>query len=167
MGGLLRNGLTLLLALCSKRRMPNASISTFFLITPIDVGIAKLKSDRYLRLTEAAQIDFMACTRLFLTLLHRRYSFVNAAVLIRFAVPIRVLSWVTIESRVIYQDERFAYFEHLFVSQGRQCACVLVKMKFKQARYTINPGTLLGSAGYEVKPDYLHDWDRLLDQSWS
>lgn len=167
MSGLLRNVLTLLLGLCCTRKAPSASLSTGFLITPLDVGIAKLKSDRYLRLTEAAQIDFLARTGLFMTLMLRRYSFVNAAVLVRFAAPIKVFSWVEIQSRVVYHDERFAYFEHRFMSQEKQCACVLVKMKFKRARQTITPRTLLGSAGHASRPDCLHDWDRLLAQPWS
>lgn len=167
MGGLLRNALTLLLALLSpERSRPDETVCTRFLVTPLDVGITKLKSDRYLRITEAAQIDFLARTSLFGVLLRRRYGFVNASVLIRFAAPIKLFSWLTVESRVIYHDARFTYLEHVFLHDGTRCACVLVKMKFKYGRQTINPDALLGSAGCAAKPDYLQSWDDTLARPW-
>lgn len=167
MGGLLRNLLTLLLALLNRERnSPGQMLSTSFLVTPLDVGIAKLKSDRYLRLTEAAQIDFLARTGLFGTLLRRRYAFVNVSVLIRFAAPIKLFSWLTIESRVIYHDASVTYLEHIFLNGSARCACVLVKMKFKHGRRTIDPAELFGSAGDTSKPDYLQAWDDTLAHAW-
>lgn len=167
MGGLLRNVLTLLLAsLRRERKAPDQMLSARFLVTPLDVGVIKLKSDRYLRLTEAAQIDFLVRTGLFGTLMRRRYAFVNASVLIRFTAPIKLFSWLTIESRVLYHDARVTYLEHVFLSGAVRCACVLVKMKFKHGRHTIAPPALLGSAGCTDKPDYLQAWDDALAQNW-
>lgn len=167
MAGLLRNALTLLLALLNReRKAPNERLSARFLVTPLDVGIAKLKSDRYLRLTEAAQIDFLVRAGLFGTLMRRRYGFVNASVLIRFAAPIKLFSRVTIESQVVYHDDRFTYLEHVFISGSVRCACVLVKMKFKHGRQTIDPGSLLGRVGCTTKPGYLQAWDDILAQPW-
>ncbi|UPQ83690.1 thioesterase family protein [Pseudomonas knackmussii] len=167
MGGLLRNALTLLLALLSReRKSPDQTLSAGFLVTPLDVGIAKLKSDRYLRLTEAAQIDFLARTGVFARLVRHRYAFVNTSVLIRFSAPVTLFSWMRIESRVVYHDARVSYLEHVFLSGPTRCACVLVKMKFKQGHRTIDPAELFGNAGAPHKPAFLQAWDDTLAHSW-
>lgn len=167
MAGLLRNILTLLWALLRPGgARPADRLVTRFRVTPLDIGLSRLKSDRYLQLTEAAQLDFLVRTGLIGTLMRHRYNFVNASATVRYARPITLLSRVSVASRVAYIDARFAYFEHRFEVAGAECACVLIKMKFKQGRRTIEPAQVLGPVGAAQKPEHLQRWDDLLDR-WS
>jgi acyl-CoA thioesterase FadM len=136
-------------------------VRTSFRITPLDTGIAKLKSDRYLLLAEAAQIDYLVKTRLLGALIRNGVSFVNASQLIKFAAPIKVFSVVEVDSGIIYWDEKCAYFEHVFSVHGRKCASILVKMKFKKGSKTIAPDGLIGQCG-QSKPLSLTHWDEAI-----
>lgn len=163
MAGFFRNILTVLAALFKYgAASPLASVTSRFRITPLDTGISKLKSDKFLHLVESAQIDFFIRTGLMGIFIRRGYSFVNVSQIIRFSKPVKVFSGVEIVSRIIYWDERIAYFEHLFLVRGDRCACVLVKTKFKQGSKTIEPAGVIGTCSQD-KPQYLNDWDNLIN----
>jgi acyl-CoA thioesterase FadM len=162
MSGLLRNLLTMLRAVWHSRGAePQSRTLVHFRVTPFDTGIATLKSDRYLQMAEAAQLDYVIKTGLMRVMLRRRYSFVNASQLVRFARPVRLFDRVAVTSQVIYADARVAYFHHLFTVGTSLHADVAVKMKFKKGRLTIAPAELLGS--FEgPKPAWLQHWDDTL-----
>lgn len=163
MAGLLRNLITLLLSLPCYGRLPVAgNFSRRFLVTPLDIGTHRLKSDRYLQLAECAQLDFIIRGGLLGSMLKNGYSFVNAAQLIGFRRPVSVFSRVQVDTRVLWFDERWVYFRHEFQAGGQPCASVLVKMKFKKGRQTVNPGLLLGRPS-QSRPNLLDAWDASLD----
>ncbi|MGQ2978536.1 MAG: thioesterase family protein [Polaromonas sp.] len=162
MSGLLRNLLTLLRALRHSRSVdPQSRTLVHFRVTPLDTGIATLKSDRYLQMAESAQLDFGIRTGLLPDMLRRRYSFVNASQLVRFARPVRLFDRVAVTSKVIHADARCAYFQHVFSVGSLVHAEVLVKMKFKKGRLTIAPTELLGDFS-DPKPVLLQHWDDAL-----
>jgi Thioesterase-like superfamily len=162
MAGLLRSLLTLFWGLFRyKSQAPSAMVVSWFWVTPLDTGIATLKSDRYFQLAESAQIDFMVKTGLIGDTFKRGYRFVNAAQLVKFIKPIRLFSRVQVRSQVIYADEKCAYFSHVFHTRGILCAELLVKMKFKRGSLTIAPMTVLGVLSGE-KPEHLQRWDDAL-----
>lgn len=162
MSGLLRNLLTLIGALWHQRSAdPQSRTLVHFRVTPFDTGIAILKSDRYLQMAESAQLDYVIRTGLLQGMLRQRYSFVNAAQLVRFARPVRLFSRVTVTSQVVHADAKFAYFHHVFTVGTVLHADVAVKMKFKKGRLTIAPSELLG--GFDgPKPAWLQHWDDTL-----
>ncbi|MDP3412687.1 MAG: hypothetical protein Q8S16_05740 [Polaromonas sp.] len=162
MSGLLRNLLTLIGALWHHRSAdPQSCTVVRFLVTPLDTGIATLKSDRYLQMAEAAQLDYGIKTGLLCVMLRQRYSFVNASQLVRFARPVRLFSRVAVTSQVIHADAKCAYFQHVFTVGSLPHAEVFVKMKFKKGRLTIAPGELLGNFD-GPKPAWLQHWDDTL-----
>ena len=161
MSGILRNLLTVLCSIFRYGSERSATVTTNFVITPLDTGIAVLKSDRYLQLAEAAQLDMLIRTGLIGILLRSGYQFVNLAQLIKFARPVPVFSRVTVVSHVAYWDEKSAVFEHLFSLRGAQCARVLVRMKFKRHGRTVAPSIVLGTCLVE-KPRHLTDWENLI-----
>jgi acyl-CoA thioesterase FadM len=162
MSGLLRNLLTLAGALWPTRSVePQSRTVVHFRVTPFDTGIATLKSDRYLQMAESAQLDYVIRTGLLRVMLRRRYSFVNAAQMVRFARPVRLLDRVAVASQVIHADGRCAYFQHVFTVGSLLCAEVFVKMKFKKGRLTVDPGELLGRFE-DPKPAWLQQWDETL-----
>ena len=160
--GLLRNLLTLLSALWHYRSVSAQSRTlVHFRVTPLDTGIATLKSDRYLQMAESAQLDYVIRTGLVRVMLRQGYSFVNASQLVRFTRPVRLFKRVAVSSQVIHADDKCAYFQHLFTVGNVLHAEVAVKMKFKKGRLTIAPAGLLGHfAG--PKPAFLQHWDDTL-----
>jgi acyl-CoA thioesterase FadM len=160
--GFLRNLLTVLRAVFGYASVsPLSRIASHFWVTPLDTGISKLKSDKYFQLVEAAQFDYMVRTGLIGTTLTRRTHFVNVAQMARFVRPINLFSRVTVQSQVMYADDKLVYFSHTLLVQDQPCAEVLVKMKFKQGGITVKPQELLGPVAL-AKPPALQLWDDAL-----
>lgn len=94
MSALLRNLVTVLLALMRYGSVtPLATVLCKFWVSPFDVGISKLKSDRVAQLAEAAQFDYLMQTGLMGTLIKQRYAFVNAAQMVQFKKLSNYLAW--------------------------------------------------------------------------
>ena len=163
MSGLLRNLLTLLAAWPRRgSAAPDARVSAWFHVTPLDTGIATLKSDRYLQIAEAAQLDYLLQTGLMGRILKNRWQFVNASQLVKFMRPVRMFDRIRVDSQVVYADAKCAWFRHSFVVHDATHAEVLVKMKFKSGPVTVAPSEVLG-AFTGGKPAGLQQWDETLD----
>ncbi|MFI5444864.1 thioesterase family protein [Polaromonas sp. UC242_47] len=132
-----------------------------FFVTPLDTGLATLKSDRYLQMAESAQFDYVIKTALIHPMLAKGYSFVNASQLVKFVKPVRLFQRVRVESRVMYADDKCAWFCHTFTVRHIRHAEVLVKMKFKQGGITVPPEKLLG-VFKGAKPAAIQAWDEAL-----
>lgn len=162
MSGLIRNFFTLLWAFFRGAADPASRVVAHFCITPLDAGTHVLKSDKYLQLAEAAQLDYLIRTKLMGTLLRRRLRFVNASQLVKFARPIAMFRRVRVETVIVFADEKCAYFSHTLFLGDQQHAEVMVKMKFKKGSLTVPPGEVIGQR-FTVKPPQLEAWDRALD----
>jgi acyl-CoA thioesterase FadM len=160
--GLIRNLLTLLWAFLRGSADPASRVAVHFWITPFDAGTQVLKSDKYLQLAEAAQLDYLIRTKLMGTLLRRRLRFVNASQLVKFARPIPMFRRVRVETAIVFADEKCAYFSHTLFVGDQQHAAVLVKMKFKKGSLTVPPGEIIAQR-FGSKPPQLEAWDRALD----
>lgn len=140
---------------------PQGPTVAHFRVTPFDTGLLMLKSDQYLQFAEAAQVDFMIKTALMGRLLADRVSFVNAALMVRFAKPVRMFSRVRVESCVAYADGRYAWFVHAFSVRGMPCAQVMVKMKFKKGPVTLPTDQALGVFNGPC-PTWVAQWEDTL-----
>ena len=163
MSGLLRNFLTIVWALWRYHTvLPQARTSAWFFLTPLDTGIATLKSDKYLQIAESAQVYYMLQTGLIKKTLASGYSFVNAAQMVKFIKPIRLFKRVRVETQVVFTDSRCAWLSHgFFVGEVRH-AEVMVKMKFKNGPVTVAPSQMFGVfAG--AQPLSIQSWEELLD----
>ena len=160
--GLLRNLIAFLIGLFFYGRKAVQDVTEVrFLITPLDTGLRRLKSDKYLQLAETAQVDYLLQTGRFFSVLHARASFVNVAQLVRFVRPVPVFSRVRVATRLLHADDKCAYFCHTLHSQGHVAAEVLVKMKFKQGRMTVPPRIFL-PADFNVAPAEVRALDAAL-----
>ncbi|SFU86044.1 Thioesterase-like superfamily protein [Polaromonas sp. YR568] len=162
MSGLIRNLFTLLWAFFRGAADPASRVIAHFWISPLDAGTHVLKSDKYLQLAEAAQLDYLIRTKLMGTLLRRRLQFVNASQLVKFARPIPMFRRVRVETDIVFADEKCAWFSHTLFLGGQQHAEVLVKMKFKKGSLTVPPAEVIGRR-FGAKPPHLEAWDRALD----
>lgn len=163
MSGLVRNLFTLIFALFARGRFDAQShISCNFLVTPFDCGTSVLKSDKYLQLAEAAQLDFLIKTNLLGKLMRNGVRFVNASQLVKFIRPVKVFRRVRIETGIIYADGMCAYFSHSLFLQSQKHGEILVKMKFKRGSVTISPTEFAGKLP-SVKPEHLRAWDQTLE----
>ncbi|MDR7150546.1 acyl-CoA thioesterase FadM [Hydrogenophaga palleronii] len=162
MSGLFRNLLTFVLALLAPRAdSPLFTTVSHFRVMPWDVGLRVLKSDRYLLLAEAAQIDYMLKSGLWRRQLREGLSFVNAAQMVRFSRPIRLFYGVSVSTRIVFADQRFVYFSHVLSLGGSAHGEVLVKMKFKKGAVTV-PLLELVEHSFVEKPEPLVHWDQAL-----
>jgi acyl-CoA thioesterase FadM len=149
--GLLRNIIAFFVGLVAYRSKAVEDVTEVkFWVTPFDSGIRVLKSDKYLQFAETAQVDYLLKTGKFFSILHSGASFVNVAQLVKFTRPISVFGRVRVETKLIYADQRCAYFSHTMHTRGVQAAEVLVKTKFKKGRITIPPLSLLPVSFAEV-----------------
>ena len=162
MSGLVRNLFTLIRAFAARGRFHARSpVSCHFLVTPFDCGTSVLKSDRYLQLAEAAQLDFLIKTGLIGKLLRTGIRFVNAAQLVKFMKPVRAFRRVRVETSILFADEKCAYFSHAVFSGEQRHAEILVKMKFKRGSATVSPIDVAGDLP-TVKQEHLEAWDQAL-----
>jgi len=162
MSGVFRNFFTIVLALWRyNTALPLARTSAWFFITPLDTGIATLKSDKYLQIAESAQVDYMLQTGLIKKTRASGCSFVNAAQMVKFIKPVRLFNRVRVETQVVYADDKCAWFSHGFFVGEIRCAEVTVKMKFKKGPVTVAPGLLLGAFAGD-KPLWVERWEETL-----
>lgn len=137
MSGFWRNLLTLLVALF--KRNPDilqTGCTCTFWVTPFDVGIRILKSDKYLQLAEAAQLDFGIRSGLLQRMRQARCAMVNVEQQVQFLKAIPLFSQVHVHTSIASADAKFVNFLHVFSLKGQHCASVTVKAKFKSGRIT-------------------------------
>ena len=159
MSGFWRNLLTLLFALFKRDlAILQTGCTCTFWVTPFDVGIRTLKSDKYLQLAEAAQLDFGVRSGLLGRMRRARCAMVNIEQQILFTQPIKLLDKVCVNTTIVFADVRFVHFQHLFSVRGQQCAIVQVKAKFKAGRITQSATDLTGLTSLSLSdkpPDVL------------
>lgn len=78
-----------------------------------------------------------------------------------FLRPIRLFQRVRVETTIVFADQRFAYFSHVFFVDEVQHGEVLVRMKFKKGAITV-PLTNFIELGFNEKPAPLVHWDQAL-----
>ena len=121
-----------------------AGCSCTFWVTPFDVGIRIFKSDKYLQLAEAAQLDFGVRSSLLRRVRRARCAMVNIEQQVVFNQPIKLFSTVCVETNITFANAKFVHFWHTFIVKGQQCATVTVKAKFKAGRITQSALNLTG-----------------------
>ncbi len=145
MSGFWRNLLTLMIAVFKKdSSILSSGCSCTFWITPFDVGISKLKSDKYLQLAEAAQLDFVVRSALLGRMRRARCAMVNVEQQIQFSNPVKLFDKVRVNTNIVFADARFVHFLHTYTVSGLPCAQVTVKAKFKTGRITQSAVELTG-----------------------
>lgn len=162
MAGLLRNIIAFIKGLLAfGRRAPGDTTSARFLVTPFDAGLRVMKSDKYLTLVEPALLQHFLQAGLFFSVVRTGAKFVNVGMVVKFLRPVPVFSVVRVESRVVYADEKCAFFASTLHVRGERAAEVLVKMKYKKRGVTVDPRRLLRMRFDEV-PVGVRKWDEAL-----
>ena len=155
MSGIWRNLLTLLFAFFSRdESILKTGCSCTFLVTPFDVGVSRLKSDKYWQLAESAQLDFGLRSGLVRRMRQAGCSMVNVTQHIQFDSPAKLFDRTTVQTNIIFADAKHIYFQHLYSVNGRECATAIVKGKFKAGRMTQSALELTGLT-FAVKPSFL------------
>ena len=137
MSGFWRNLLAVMVAVFKRDSaiLHSGCFCTFW-VAPFDVGVRTLKSDKYLQLVEAAQLDFGVRSGLLKRMQRARCSMVNVEQQINFSKPITLFDRVCVQTNIVFADARFVHFQHVFSVGGLTCANVIVKAKFKAGRIT-------------------------------
>ena len=155
MSGIWRNLLTLLTAVFSKdQSILKTGCSCTFLVTPFNVGISALKSDKYWQLAESAQLDFGLRSGLVRRMRQAGCSMVNVTQNIQFESPVKLFDRTTVQTNIVFADAKYVYFQHVYSAKGHACATAIVKGKFKAGRITKSALELTGLT-FAVKPSFL------------
>jgi Thioesterase-like superfamily len=145
MSGFWRNLFTFLIALFKRdSTILKTGCSCTFRVTPFDVGIRTLKSDKYLQLAESAQLDFGVRSGLLGRMRKAGCAMVNVEQQIQFAQPVKLFDRVSVQTSIVFADAKFVHFEHSYTLKGQACATVTVKAKFKAGRITQSALELTG-----------------------
>jgi acyl-CoA thioesterase FadM len=145
MSGLWRNLLILLIAVFKRDvAILQTGCTCTFWVTPFDVGIRNLKSDKYLQLAESAQLDFGVRSGLLARMRRVHCAMVNVEQLVQFTKPIKLFDKVCVNTIIVFADAKFVHFQHAYFVRGQQCASVAVKAKFKSGRITQSASELTG-----------------------
>jgi Thioesterase-like superfamily len=145
MSGFWRNLLTLLVAFFRQdSAILQTGCSCTFWVTPSDVGIRNLKSDKYLQLAESAQLDFGVRSGLLQRMRKTGCVMVNVEQQIQFAQAIKLFDRVSVQTSIVFADAKFVYFQHSYTVKGQTCATVTAKAKFKAGRMTQSATELTG-----------------------
>ena len=155
MSGIWRNLLTLLLAVFSRdESILKTGCFCTFLVTPFDVGVSTLKSDKYWQFAESAQLDFGARSGLMRRMRQAGCSMVNVTQNIQFDSPVKLFDKVTVQTNIVFVDAKHIYFQHVYSVKGNACATAIVKGKFKAGRMTQSALELTGLT-FSAKPSFL------------
>lgn len=145
MSGFWRNLLTLFAAFFKRDlAILQTGCTCTFWVTPFDVGVRTLKSDKYLQLAEAAQLDFGVRSGLLGRMRQASCAMVNVEQQIQFHKPIFLFENVCVKTDIVFADAKFLHFQHVVTVKGQTCATVLVKAKFKVGRMTQSATDLTG-----------------------
>lgn len=111
MSGFWRNLLTLLAAVFKRDpAILQSGCSCNFWVTPFDVGLRTLKSDKYLQLAEAAQLDFGVRSGLLARMRRARCAMVNVEQHVQFTAPIKLFDKVCVNTIIVLADAKFVLF---------------------------------------------------------
>lgn len=163
MAGLFRNIVAFMLGLFAYgSHAPGDTTTARFVVTPFDVGMKILKSDKYFQLVEHAQMDYLLQVGRLFGILRTGSRFVNLGQTVRFLKPIPIFSVVRIETRIAYADEKCAFFASTLFVKGERAAEALVKMKYKKRGVTVDPRSLLHVRFDGGPPSSVQKWDAAL-----
>lgn len=138
MSGFWRNLLTVLFAIFKKdTQILRVGCMCQFFVTPFDVGLKTLKSDKYFQLAESAQIDFGIRSGFLKRMWHAKCAMVNVSQEIQFAKPIKLFDIVQVRTHIASAEPQFIHFEHTYWVREQLCSTVKVKAKFKAGRKTV------------------------------
>ena len=156
MSGFWRNFFTFLLALLKRdSAILQTGCDCTFWVTPFDVGIRALKSDKYLQLAESAQLDFAVRSGLLMRMRRAGCAMVNVEQQVQFNNPIQLFDTVCVQTSIVFADARLVYFQHVYSVNGKACANVMVKAKFKAGRITCSATELTGLS-FPATPPLFH-----------
>ena len=144
MSGFWRNLLTVFFAIFKKDALIlSAGCTCQFLVTPFDVGLKTLKSDKYFQLAESAQIDFGIRSGFLKRMRHAKCAMVNVSQEIQFSKPIKLFDMVQVRTHIVATDQQFIHFEHTYWVREQLCSTVKIKAKLKAGRMTVPANQLL------------------------
>ena len=146
---MLRNAITACQAFLQPRVPANGDFVCRFRVLPWDVGISTFKTDRYLAVVEAAQLDFVIRAGLLRRFLKDKLGWVNVTQAASFERPLKLFQAYTVTTRIECIDDKHAYASFRFATPAGTHALVLLKTKFKQGRRTVPPRELLGECPTE------------------
>lgn len=133
-------------------------------VWPNDLDLNRhVNNGRYLTLADLGRIDFFLRTGLMLEARRQAAYPIVGDAFAKFRRELRVFQTCEIQSRLVGWDDRWGFFEHRFLREGRVIGVVAIRGLFRNAQGPIKPGALFESLGAPEHSPPLPDWV----QSWN
>jgi acyl-CoA thioesterase FadM len=161
--------LRLLYVLCKIWRLSRKDVfvesRVAFRVLPTDCDINfHMNNGRYLSFMDLGRLHMIAQIGLLRIIVHKRWMPVLAAAEIQFIRQLAPFQKFDLVSRVVTWDDKYAYMEQRFESNGSLCAHAFVKGLFLEKGGRIANSTVVAELGYggapPPMPEELKSWGR-------
>ncbi len=119
-----------------------------------------LNNARYFTFVEACRLDTMRRTGHFKYLLKQKTQVVVASQYIRYIKAIKRFQ----NTQLIYWDEKYFYFKHIFRRTEKEMAIVYAKVVGIKKRMTVKPQEILEGVGFQMNtpplPPLIQKWSK-------
>jgi acyl-CoA thioesterase FadM len=132
-----------------------------FRVWPLDLDAnIHMNNGRYLSIMDLGRLDLMVRVGLIKTVLKKKWMPVLSAATIRYRIALNPFQKFTLQTRILWWDEKWFYMEQRFVidggdKDGAVAAIAFVKGSFydRKARATVPSQTLTDLIGVTDKPE--------------
>lgn len=143
-------------------------------LTDLDANM-HMNNGRYLSIMDLGRLDLMVRLGLIRNVLREKWMPVLSAATIRYRIPLMPLQKFTLETKVVWWDEKWFYMEQKFIIKegkkaGAVAAIAFVKGSFycKKQRRTVPTSDLVTLMGLTesdtpARPDYITSWQKAED----
>ncbi len=118
-----------------------------FRVWPTDLGGLVMNNARYFTLMEACEFDTAVRTGLVLFFLQKKWRATMRSQFIVFKRPLKCFQKFDVKSQIIYWDEKWLYYEHLFLRKGKLVAYGYVKVAWLEKGKIISPEQVAARRG--------------------
>jgi acyl-CoA thioesterase FadM len=124
-----------------------------FRVLPTDCDINfHMNNGRYLSLMDLGRVHLMAQLRLLGVIVRKKWKPVLAAADINFIRQLAPFQKFDLVTRIVTWDDKYAYMEQRFESDGVLCAHAYVKGLFLDARGRVANSTVVAELGHDGSP---------------
>jgi acyl-CoA thioesterase FadM len=124
-----------------------------FRVLPTDCDINfHMNNGRYLAFMDLGRVHMVAQIGLLAIIVKRRWMPVLAAADINFIRPLAPFQKFELVTRLVTWDDKYAYMEQRFESNGALCAHAFVKALFLDQGRRVNTSDIVAELGYTGEP---------------
>ena len=154
-GRLLYKGLLSL----GRPRIDTHDVSTVWLrVLPTDLDVfLHVTNSKYIEIMNVGRLDYVIRSGWLKTALKKRAIMIVGSASFQYRRSVRVWQKLKLETRLIYWDSKWIFFEHKLFHSGHLSAQGIVKVLFRSRLKRINPADIMAESGQMVSSPEMPD----------